>query len=329
MGRFVIRVALAAAAIAGEATSQEKASAKPNVDSEKTEPVSGDVVDPDRPLIRRGKPKPRPSTTPPTPETPAKSTPVPQTVPSNKAEPEAATTDATIPAEDPRIAKAREVVAAYTESLPNYFCQEQIARFASTTAKVDWRPLDVLSATVLFENGRDQYRDLKVNGKPVNKRMEDLGGAWSTGEFGNIVASLFAPGTAAQFTSRGSSRIANHDAVVYDFEVARENSRWHIQAPSQSIQPAYRGSVWLKNNTAEVLRIEMQTYRMPKEFPLDKVESAVDYDYVRLGENRFLLPVHAETLTCVRGTNNCSRNVMDFRNYRKYAGESTITFDGK
>ena len=66
---------------------------------------------------------------------------------------------------------------------------------------------------------------------------------------------------------------------------------------------------------------------MPKEFPLDKVESAVDYDYVRLGEHQFLLPVHAETLTCVRGSSDCSRNVIDFRNYRKYAGESTITFD--
>ena len=34
----------------------------------------------------------------------------------------------------------------------------------------------------------------------------------------------------------------------------------------------------------------MQTDRMPKEFPFDKVESAVDYEYVRLGEHQFLLP---------------------------------------
>ena len=123
------------------------------------------------------------------------------------------------------------------------------------------------------------------------------------------------------------ARIAGHDAVIYDFEVDREHSHWHIQAPSQSVQPAYKGSVWLEKDTAEILRIEMQTYRMPKEFTFDKVESAVDYDYVRLGERQFLLPVHAETLTCVRGTSNCSRNVIDFRNYRKYSGESTITFD--
>ena len=36
--------------------------------------------------------------------------------------------------------------------------------------------------------------------------------------------------------------------------------------------------------------------------------------------------MHAENLTCVRGTPNCTRNVIDFRNYRKFAGESVITF---
>ncbi len=45
---------------------------------------------------------------------------------------------------------------------------------------------------------------------------------------------------------------------------------------------------------------------------------------------QYLLPVHAETLSCQRGTPYCSRNTIDFRNYKKYTGESTITFgDGK
>ena len=226
-----------------------------------------------------------------------------------------------------RIAKAREAVAAYTRSLPNYFCQEHIARFVSTTQKVDWRPLDVVSATVVFENGRDQYRNLSVNGKPVNKRMEDLGGAWSTGEFGTIAADLFSPATAAAFTSGARHVYSRPRCGRLRF---RSRSRALTLAHPGAIPvntPAYKGSVWLEKDTAAILRIEMQTYRMPKEFPFDKVESAVDYEYVRLGEQQFLLPVHAETLTCVRGTSNCSRNVMDFRNYRKYAGESTITFD--
>ena len=37
------------------------------------------------------------------------------------------------------IEKARIAAASFTETLPNYFCQEQMARFASNTHVVDWQ----------------------------------------------------------------------------------------------------------------------------------------------------------------------------------------------
>ena len=35
---------------------------------------------------------------------------------------------------------------------------------------------------------------------------------------------------------------------------------------------------------------------IPSDFPMDTIESAVDYSYVSIGGRSFLLPVHAETL---------------------------------
>jgi hypothetical protein len=37
--------------------------------------------------------------------------------------------------------------------------------------------------------------------------------------------------------------------------------------------------------------------------------------------------VHAEVLSCARDSNECDRNVIDFRNYHKFTGESTIKFN--
>jgi len=69
----------------------------------------------------------------------------------------------------------------------------------------------------------------------------------------------------------------------------------------------------------------MQSRQMPQDFPFDKVEMACDYDFVRLGTmTQFLLPVHSENLSCQRGTSNCSRNSIDFRNYKKFGSESTL-----
>jgi hypothetical protein len=62
----------------------------------------------------------------------------------------------------------------------------------------------------------------------------------------------------------------------------------------------------------------MQARNMPSDFPMDSVESAVDYSYVMIGGTSFLLPVHAESLGCERGTSNCSHNIIDFRNYHEF-----------
>jgi hypothetical protein len=104
------------------------------------------------------------------------------------------------------------------------------------------------------------------------------------------------------------------------------NSNWQIRDGGQALLPAYSGSVWIDRATAQVRRIEMQADNIPADFPLDSVQWAVDYDSVMLGTSSFWLPVHAENLGCQRGTSICTKNTIDFRNYHKFSGESTIDF---
>ncbi len=229
--------------------------------------------------------------------------------------------------DDPLVRKASDAALDFTETLPSYVCQEMMSRYQSSSHPADWQPIDVITTNLVYDNGKEDYRDIAVNGKPIKKRMEEMSGAWSTGEFGTVLIDLFSPATAADFHFRKDSRASGVDAKVYDFDVSREHSHWNVHIGAQTYRPAYRGSVWIDPQTARVLRIEMQAYGFPEEFPTDHVESATDYQYVRLGDLRqYLLPVHAETLTCQRGSNNCSRNSIDFRNYHKYTGESEITF---
>ena len=101
---------------------------------------------------------------------------------------------------------------------------------------------------------------------------------------------------------------------------------WHVYASSDSYVPGYTGSIWIDKENFRVLRIEMSAVDMPKSFALDAVESAVDYDYVLIGDHKALLPVHSEALSCVRGTSECTRNVIEFRNYKKFGADTSITF---
>jgi hypothetical protein len=228
---------------------------------------------------------------------------------------------------DDLIRRATDAAMDFTEGLPNYICKENIGRYQSETHVPNWQAIDIVSTDVVYENHIESYKNLTINGKPVKKSMEELDGSWSTGEFGTILINLFSPGTAADFKYRKDSRSGGVLAKVYDFNVEHANSSWHVQVASQSYSPAYRGAVWIDPQTARVLRIEMQAYGFPKDFPTDHVECATDYEYIRLGDaKQSLLPVHSENLMCQRGSDLCSRNVIDFRNYRKYTGESTIKF---
>ena len=84
----------------------------------------------------------------------------------------------------------------------------------------------------------------------------------------------------------------------------------------------------MDKETNRVLRIELEARALPALFPFDSVETAVDYDFVRLGDmGQYLVPVEADALVCVRGTPDCSRNHIEFRNYRKFGSQSDVTFN--
>lgn len=223
------------------------------------------------------------------------------------------------------VAKARAASTNFLEGLPNFLCQQFTTRYVGEGHPIQWQAQDVVSAEVIYEGGKERYDKIAINGKAVKKNVEETG-AWSTGEFGTVLDDLFSPATAAEFKLVGSRTVARQDTMLFNFTVDHPHSHWHVQVPGQSIFPAYKGSVWIAKESGRALRIEMQAVQIPKEFPEDTVEMAIDYDFVNFETLKFLLPVKAEILSCIRGSNECDRNVIEFRNYHKYTGESNITF---
>jgi hypothetical protein len=221
------------------------------------------------------------------------------------------------------IERAREAEWQISQKLPNFVCQEFMSRFTQR-GREGKMPLDLVSAEIIYEDGHESYRNVKIDNRPTDKPLQEIDGSWSTGEFASILLELFHPDTHAQFHSGGASAISGSRAQVYDFQVERENSRWMLHAGSQNLAAAYGGSVWLDPSTARVLRIEMQARNLPSDFPMATVETAVDYSDVRIGETSVLLPVHAEALGCQRASSYCSHNIIDFRNYHEFKSQIKI-----
>ncbi len=234
------------------------------------------------------------------------------------------------------IQRARMIAFEFTGDLPNFICDQLTARFESKTLKPDWKLKDRVELELMYVNGREDYRNIRINGKALKKGSPEDTGTWSTGDFGTTLIDVLSPSTKAVFKKRTSTdRIAGVDTAIYDYTVERENSHWEIRFAG-SIKPAYKGAIWIDPETARVLRIEMQARNIPKTYALDSVEMTVEYGWATIAGVKHLLPADSQNLACFRDTFNCSKNEIQFRNYRKFGAESTISttdsnisFDGE
>ena len=309
-----------------ESTSTETP-ARPNI-------MKSSVDAPDRPILHRGGPSPRRATS--SSDEAVGNDSEGQGAKGGKeqddsiiVEPDPASSSSAKPkpsSSDDLISRTRDWVGSFSGSLPNFVCQQLTTRYVEESKQTGWQAIDVVSAEVVYEDGRESYRNITVGGKKTSKSMLELGGSTSTGEFATTLRSLFSPGSRADFKFYRTASLRQAPGAIYDFKVALHNSDWQIRVGGQTLVPAYSGTVWIDKASSQVRRIEMQADNIPSDFPLDAIEWAVDYDMVSLGSNQFFLPIHAENLGCQRGSSVCMKNAIDFRNYHKFSGESTIQF---
>ena len=228
-----------------------------------------------------------------------------------------------LPHSAPLIERARVAALQFSQKLPNFICQEFMSRFAQQ-GRGEKVPQDIVSAEIIYEDGQETYRNVKINNRLTNKPLTEIDGAWSTGEFASALLDLFDPASQAHFSSGRASATSGLPAQVYDFQVQAANSHWKLEVGPQTVVTDYTGSVWVDPSTARVLRIETQARNIPSDFPIDTVESAIDYSDVMIEGKSFLLPVHAESLGCQRGSSFCTHNIIDFRNYHEFKASGKV-----
>jgi hypothetical protein len=225
------------------------------------------------------------------------------------------------------LSDARTAARSYSTTLPNFLAEQKTTRYFSGGWPASWNEIDVVTATVAYANGKEDYRNIQVNGIPANVPPE-RSGSWSTGEFATTLQDVLSPITNAAFKRRGEDRIAGRPAFVYDYTVLQPNSHWTLVSPDgRNYNPPYDGAVWIDKDTRRVLRIEQKTTSMPSDFPIRRAESTVEYGFVKIEQSTYLLPVLSENLGCMSGSGSCSRNSIQFHDYRKFSTDSTIKFD--
>ena len=213
---------------------------------------------------------------------------------------------------DDVIDEARSAASSFSAGLPNFLVQQVTTRAQGSRYVDNWKNMDVVTADVASVDGKEDYRNIKVNGRPTD-RPEDSG-TWSTGaSFEVTLEDILSPATAAVFTARGEDHIANRPALVYDLRVEQPRSHWILVADGgRRYKPAYKGTIWIDKETRRVIRIEQQALSLPRDFAFDKTEASLEYGFVNIDGTKYLLPLQSVNMSCFTGTSNCSRNIIEF-----------------
>ena len=231
--------------------------------------------------------------------------------------------------ESGRILEAtRRTALNYTRSLPDFICTEKVRRFESPRG--EWELRDTLEVKLSYFDRREEYQLMSRNGKPSILPYREVGGAVTEGEFGSTLAAIFDPDSAADLGWDHWTTLRKRPAHVFTFRIAVDHSTYRMEfgrrpgERDRSVIIGQHGTVYVDAETDEVVRIVADSDSIPADFPVRASTTALDYGFVGVGDRKYLLPLRAEVRMDTVGLH--IRNLVEFHGYRKFAGQSTITF---
>ena len=242
------------------------------------------------------------------------------------------------PEADALLAKTRQNTLAAVEDMPDFVVKQQIQRSIAYAGTGTYTPQDNLIVAVSYRaTGEENYRLLMINGIMQNnttskQSYEEAGGTSSTGEFVTMLAVIFKPESNTKFQPVETDIIRSRKTVVFDFEVVPELAQESLTCKvltERSTHPGIKGKLWIDVKDARVLKVESEATEIPPDFPCPSAKRNIDYDWVSINDEKYLLPSLSDVRLTVRdhGKTYETRNVIRFKNYQKYGSEVIIKDD--
>lgn len=234
--------------------------------------------------------------------------------------------------------KARAEVLKAIEDMPDFVVKQQIQRSFAFAGTNNFRNLDKLVVAVSYRaSGQEEYKILSVNGvlqtNPTAKQSyEEVGGTSSTGEFVTVLSVIFKPESETKFQIVDTDTIRNRRAVVFDYSITPAKAQQRITASgyfNSTTITGMKGRVWIDRENFRVLRVESIATDIPETFPIRAASRLIDYDWVTINNEKYLLPSLSDVRLTSREDRQFfeTRNLIRFKDYQKFGTEVIILDD--
>ena len=233
--------------------------------------------------------------------------------------------------------RTRTATLAAAKAMPDFLVKQLIRRSRAHGSTNNWIPQDNLTIAVGYRaNMGEEYKVLAVNGIPLSQEARQTrdyskdvdGGATSSGvEYISAVAGVFSPESQATFSLVDTDTVRGRRSLVFEYEVKKANSQLTLRAGEIApVTVGSRGRIWLDRETNRVLRFEQIATEVPYDYPITAASSVIDYDWVTISEQKYMLPTHSEIRMTQsnKGVTVQSRNEIRFRDYQKFGAELKV-----
>lgn len=235
------------------------------------------------------------------------------------------------------IARTRQWVQGYMESLPNFTCRKTIRVFVVPAMRKpdlrDWA-VDIPKWVISKRGGKPRVDESKWLVRMVTGGRESyewIGGnqrghGW--GFFGHWLKALFGQKHLTEFEWIEDSRLRGHGVHVFQTVTPRNFCQYGGRAGDNIVLVGFRGKIYIDRDSGRVLRyVAEEPIGLPKRHPVKSGRMLFDYDYREIGDEVALLPVKSLAYTRYRGNSSLAENT--FHGYREFQAETQLDFEGQ
>ena len=236
------------------------------------------------------------------------------------------------------LAAIRDYALNYTAKLPDFTCTQVIQRTYYPFVGFRRNPHhDAIEEQLTYAGHKESYTVTKINGEAVaNVRHDQLGGIVSSGEFGTLLARTFDPNAGTDFHFERRATQKGQRVYVFAFRVPPAKGYGLVES-KRTILVGYKGLLYANPQTGALLRIELQC-EIPKDSEYKELELTMDFKPTDVAGHEAVLPAHyhlhsvkavAPIATAkTPGVSIFSEtiNETDYKNYRRFEANSSITF---
>lgn len=214
------------------------------------------------------------------------------------------------------LADATRYALTHEANLPNFVCTQTTRSFENVN-NGGWRPIDLIVERLTH------FAHREINEAMLNEQSAamipgvQLRRTYSSGEFGAIMRAIFLPQSETRFRWQEWVDLRGKRMQVYAYRIPAFKSSYHIEVAEQSmdLRTGYHGLVFIDDEKHAVHRITLYADEIPRSFPIQDISLSLDYDYIRIGDANYLLPLQCE-LRSRQGV-SLKRNDVGYSDYRK------------